>query len=49
LFGFGEEAWLDELAHLYVMNWVFVMVLMMDCLLCLFKGYYTLGLLVTNP
>jgi hypothetical protein len=30
------------------MNCVFVIVLIIDCFLCLFKAYYSMGILVTN-
>ena len=49
LWGYGENVWKDELAYLYVVNFIFVVVLTVDCFLSTLKAYYSHGQLVTHP
>lgn len=49
LWGYGEVVWLDELAVLYSLNCIFIVVLVIDCFLSNIKAYYSHGLLVTHP
>lgn len=49
LWGYGQAVWVDQLAVLYALNCIFILILIADIFLCNLKAYYSHGLLVVHP
>lgn len=48
LLGYGVAVWDDILRYLIPVNIIFIICLVIDCFLSLFKAFYSKGLLIKN-
>ena len=48
LMGYGIQVWRDELKYLFIVNIIFIILLILDCVVNSFKSFYKHGLLITN-